>query len=293
MLSGVILKGIGGLYFVDTDNGVYACKPRGIFRYRNQKPMIGDFVKIDVVSESDKEAVIIDVENRTSALYRPAVANVDQVLITFSVASPNPNFILIDKIILLTEKEKLEPVIVFNKSELGISDEVAKRIEIYKNIGYRVIITSAKTNEGIEELREVMSDRISVFAGPSGVGKSSLSNAILPGIELKTGEISEKIKRGKHTTRHSELIKLDFGGFLVDTPGFTNLDLHNFDVHEISEYFIEFESLEHGCKFNDCAHISEPGCEVKEALKNGEIFKERYDSYIYIRNEILSRKERY
>lgn len=291
-IAGIILKGIGGFYYVDTAQGVYECRARGLFRNQKIMPLVGDFAEIDVTSEDPKEGYVVKIKKRNNELLRPHVANVEQVIVTMSVKSPNPNFILLDKLIVLAQFNHLEPIICFNKVDLIDSDVIDEIACIYIDAGYQVVVTSAKKNMGIEALREIMRDSINVFAGPSGVGKSSLTNELMPGLELKTGEISEKISRGKHTTRHSELIELDFGGFVLDTPGFTSLELDMIKSAELEQYFREF-NRDARCKFNDCHHISEPKCAVKEGVKNGTISKMRYDSYLYIYNELSQRKERY
>ncbi len=292
-LDGIIIKGIGGFYYVDVNKKIYECRARGLFRNKNIKPLVGDFATIDVISEQDAKGYVVEIKERHVELLRPNVANVEQVIITMAVKKPNPNYILLDKLIILAESNNLEPIICFNKIELVDIEDINEIRDIYKNAGYTVVLTSVKENIGIEELRSVMKDHINVFAGPSGVGKSSLTNLLQPGLELKVGEISEKISRGKHTTRHSELIELDFGGFVLDTPGFTSLDLSMINADVLALYYREFNDLSKPCKFADCRHINEPKCVVIEKVANGTISKKRYDSYLYIYNEIASRKERY
>ncbi len=292
-LDGIIIKGIGGFYYVDVDKKIYECRARGLFRNKNIKPLVGDYATIDVISEQDAQGYVVEIKERHVELIRPNVANVEQVIITMAVKKPSPNYILLDKLIILAESNFLEPIICFNKIELVDREDINKIRDIYKEAGYIVVLTSVKENIGIDELQSVMKDHINVFAGPSGVGKSSLTNLLQPGLELKVGEISEKISRGKHTTRHSELIELDFGGFVLDTPGFTSLDLSMINAENLALYYREFNDLTKSCKFSDCKHINEPGCTVLEKVENGEISKKRYDSYLYIHNEISSRKERY
>jgi ribosome biogenesis GTPase len=292
-LDGIIIKGIGGFYYVDVDKKIYECRARGLFRNKNIKPLVGDYATIDVISEQDAQGYVVEIKERHVELIRPNVANVEQVIITMAVKKPSPNYILLDKLIILAESNFLEPIICFNKIELVDREDINKIRDIYKEAGYTVVLTSVKENIGIDELQSVMKDHINVFAGPSGVGKSSLTNLLQPGLELKVGEISEKISRGKHTTRHSELIELDFGGFVLDTPGFTSLDLSMINAENLALYYREFNDLTKSCKFSDCKHINEPGCTVLEKVENGEISKKRYDSYLYIHNEISSRKERY
>ncbi|MEA3422257.1 MAG: ribosome small subunit-dependent GTPase A [Bacillota bacterium] len=292
-LDGIIIKGIGGFYYVDVNKKIYECRARGLFRNKKIKPLVGDYATIEVISEKDAQGYIVEIKERHVELIRPNVANVEQVIITMAVKKPSPNYILLDKLIILAESNSLEPIICFNKIELIEKEEIIKISDIYKEAGYTVVLTSVKENSGIEKLKFVMKDHINVFAGPSGVGKSSLTNLLQPGLELKVGEISEKISRGKHTTRHSELIELDFGGFVLDTPGFTSLDLSMINAENLALYYREFNDLDESCKFTDCRHINEPGCAVLKKVENSTISKKRYDSYLYIYKEISSRKERY
>jgi len=288
MVDGIIIKGIAGFYYVRTSTGVYECKARGIFKKRKITPLVGDKVKINVLSEEPKEGWIEELEKRKVELFRPAVANVDQAVVVFALKSPDPHLNLLDKILLLGEYAGLELIVCFNKADLLEGDEVFEYYKsIYELAGYNVVMTSVKTGEGIEKIRELLKDKISVFAGPSGVGKSSMLNVVQPGLELKTGEISEKIQRGKHTTRHTELIELEFGGWVVDTPGFTSLDLNFIDMNELADLFQEFREYQGCCRFNDCMHINEPECAVKTAVEEGYIHKNRYDSYLYFYNNII------
>ncbi|MBN2260987.1 MAG: ribosome small subunit-dependent GTPase A [Clostridiales bacterium] len=293
MKEGIIIKGIGGFYYVDVDKTIYECRARGLFRNVNITPLVGDFAKIEIISEEKLEGHVVEIMDRSVELMRPHVANVDQVIITMSVMNPNPNFILLDKLIVLSESHHLEPIICFNKVDLDLTDYIHEIKNIYKSAGYKVVVTSVDLMQGIAELKEVMKDHINVFAGPSGVGKSSLTNQLKPGLELKVGEVSEKIGRGKHTTRHSELIELDFGGFVLDTPGFTSLDLSTIELDELKNLFREFNQVTQLCKFADCKHINEPGCGIKKQVENSTISKMRYESYLYIYNELSQRKERY
>jgi len=288
MVKGIIVKGIAGFYYVRTDNGIYECKARGIFKKNKVTPLVGDKVNINILSEDPKEGWIEEIEERNVELFRPAVANVDQAVIVFALKSPDPHLNLLDKIILLAEYSGLDLTICFNKADLIEGDAEFERYKaIYELAGYNVVMTSTKTGDGIEEVRDLLKDKISVFAGPSGVGKSSMLNVVQPGLELKTGEISEKIKRGKHTTRHTELIELEFGGWVVDTPGFTSLDLNFIDMAELADLFQEFREFEGHCRFNDCMHINEPDCAVKAAVDTGHIHQNRYDSYLYFYNNLV------
>jgi ribosome biogenesis GTPase len=288
---GIIFKGIGGNYYIHTQEGIYVCRARGLFRKEGIKPLVGDYVVIDVISETKKEGYVIEIEERKAELIRPHVANVEQVIITMAATRPNPNFILLDKLIVLSLNIGLEPIICFNKVEFDSEELIDKVASIYADAGHQVVLTSAKKGYGIETLREMMRDKINVFAGPSGVGKSSLINTLMPGMKLKIGEVSEKIQRGKHTTRHSELMPLDFGGYVLDTPGFTSLDLTMIAKGDLRDFYREFEQVH--CQFRDCHHINEPKCGVKLAVKEERISVMRYKSYCYLYEEINNRKERY
>ena len=291
MINGKIIKGIGGFYYVDTEKGLYECRARGIFRKNKITPLVGDRVSISVVDEENKKGVVEEIEKRDTELVRPPIANVDKALIVFAIKNPAPNLSLLDRFIVLAEKENLEIVIVFTKVDLDADGELLEELKsIYEVSGYKVIPVSNKLKLNIDKIKEELKENTVVFAGPSGVGKSSLLNEVDKNFELKTGEVSDKIKRGKHTTRHAELLKLECGGMVADTPGFSSLTLDDIDESELKEYFIEF--YEHdGCKFGSrCIHENEPSCAVKEAVKNGEISKKRYDSYIQLLNEIRQSK---
>ena len=294
MINGKIIKGIGGFYYVDTENGLYECRARGIFRKNKVTPLVGDRVSISVVDEENKKGVVEEIEKRDTELVRPPIANVDKALIVFAIKNPSPNLSLLDRFIVLAEKENLEIVIVFTKVDLDADGELLEELKsIYEVSGYKVIPVSNKLKLNIDKIKEELKENTVVFAGPSGVGKSSLLNEVDKNFELKTGEVSDKIKRGKHTTRHAELLKLECGGMVADTPGFSSLTLDDIDESELKEYFIEFDKYD-DCRFGSrCIHENEPSCAVKEAVENGEISKKRYESYIQLLNEIRSGKRRY
>ena len=294
MINGKIIKGIGGFYYVDTENGLYECRARGIFRKNKITPLVGDRVSISVVDEENKKGVVEEIEERDTELVRPPIANVDKALIVFAIKNPSPNLSLLDRFIVLAEKENLEIVIVFTKVDLDTDGELLGELkDIYEVSGYKVIPVSNKLKLNIDKIKEELKENTVVFAGPSGVGKSSLLNEVDKNFELKTGEVSDKIKRGKHTTRHAELLKLECGGMVADTPGFSSLTLDDIDESELKEYFIEFDKHD-DCRFGSrCIHENEPSCAVKEAVENGEISKKRYESYIQLLNEIRSGKRRY
>ena len=294
MINGKIIKGIGGFYYVDTENGLYECRARGIFRKNKITPLVGDRVSISVVDEENKKGVVEEIEERDTELVRPPIANVDKALIEFAIKNPSPNLSLLDRFIVLAEKENLEIVIVFTKVDLDTDGELLGELkDIYEVSGYKVISVSNKLKLNIDKIKEELKENTVVFAGPSGVGKSSLLNEVDKNFELKTGEVSDKIKRGKHTTRHAELLKLECGGMVADTPGFSSLTLDDIDESELKEYFIEFDKYDE-CRFGSrCIHENEPSCAVKEAVENGDISKKRYESYIQLLNEIRSGKRRY
>ena len=294
MINGKIIKGIGGFYYVDTEKGLYECRARGIFRKNKITPLVGDRVSISVVDEENKKGVVEEIEERDTELVRPPIANVDKALIVFAIKNPSPNLSLLDRFIVLAEKENLEIVIVFTKVDLDTDGELLGELkDIYEVSGYKVISVSNKLKLNIDKIKEELKENTVVFAGPSGVGKSSLLNEVDKNFELKTGEVSDKIKRGKHTTRHAELLKLECGGMVADTPGFSSLTLDDIDESELKEYFIEFDKYD-DCRFGSrCIHENEPSCAVKEAVENGDISKKRYESYIQLLNEIRSGKRRY
>lgn len=293
MLNGKIIKGIGGFYYVDTENGLYECRARGIFRKQKITPLVGDRASISVVDEETKKGVVEEIDKRDTELVRPPIANVDKALIVFAIKDPKPNLSLLDRFIVLAEKENLDIVIVLTKSDLDEDNTLEELKDIYELSGYKVIPVSNKTKLNIDKIKEELRDSVVVFAGPSGVGKSSLLNEIDGNFQLQTGEVSDKIKRGKHTTRHAELLKLECGGMVADTPGFSSLTLEDIEETELKEYFIEFDEFD-DCKFGSrCIHENEPSCAVKEAVEKGEISKQRYESYIQLLNEMRQGKRRY
>ena len=293
MIEGRIIKGIGGFYYIETEKGLYECRARGIFRKNKITPLVGDFVKISVVDEDNKKGVVEEIQERKTELVRPPIANVNKALIVFAVKNPTPHLSLLDRFIVLAERENLEIVIILTKIDLDDDNTFEKIKNIYEPCGYKVIGVSNLENKNIDKVKEELKGNTVVFAGPSGVGKSSLLNQIDSNFQLKTGDVSDKIKRGKHTTRHAELFELEFGGMVADTPGFSSLTLDDIEDIDLKDYFIEFEDHD-DCKFGSrCIHQNEPNCAVKEAVENGEIPKERYESYIQLLNEIRQGKRRY
>ena len=291
MLEGVILKGIGGFYYIDTETGVYECRARGIFRKEGIRPTVGDAVRISVLDEANKKGSLDEILPRRNELIRPRVSNVDQAVIVFAAKSPNMNLDLLDRFLLLAEEQELDIVIVINKIDRDKKEAYLEAAEMYRKAGYPVICTSAEKGIAIEELRAALENKISVFAGPSGVGKSSLINAAFPGLELSTGAISEKIQRGKHTTRHAELIQITDKSYIVDSPGFTSLFLNHIPSEKLQYHFREFEPFTHKCYYNGCIHINEPDCAVKAQIGEA-IAQKRYDRYVTIYEELKEEEER-
>lgn len=293
-MKGKILKGIGGFYYVFTENEqLYECKAKGIFRNQNIKPLVGDDVEMDILDEEMKKGNIINILERTNDLIRPAVANVDQAMIIFAAAKPAPNLNLLDRFLILMLQQKVETIICFNKTDVVSEKEISLLEETYRNCGYRTLFTSTFTEEGINSVKELLAHKTTVLAGPSGVGKSSIVNLLSPEANTKTGEISEKIQRGKHTTRHSELIAVGAETFVMDTPGFSSLYLDGLEKDELKEFFPEFKQYDSQCRFLGCMHLNEPDCNVKEALKNGKISKIRYKNYKDLFEELNNKKRKF
>lgn len=292
-MQGKIIKGIAGFYYIYAEDGnVYECKAKGIFRKDNFKPLVGDNVEITVLNEEEKEGSVTSILPRRNSLIRPAVANVDQAFLIFAMENPKPNFLLLDRFLIMMEQQEIPVVICFNKKDVGEKEEMEKLYEIYTGCGYRVVLSSTYEGEGMDEIREILKGKTTVVAGPSGVGKSSITNCMQGEVQMETGEISKKLKRGKHTTRHSQVIPVEKNTFLVDTPGFSSLYLTDIKEEELRDYFPEFVMYEPQCRFQGCMHIHEPGCAVKEALSEGEISQQRYDNYLALYEE-LKEKRRY
>ena len=292
-MQGKIIKGIEGFYYIYAEDGnVYECKAKGIFRKDNFKPLVGDNVEITVLNEEEKEGSVTSILPRRNSLIRPAVANVDQAFLIFAMENPKPNFLLLDRFLIMMEQQKIPVVICFNKKDVGEKKEMEKLYEIYTGCGYCVVLSSTYEGEGMDEIREILKGKTTVVAGPSGVGKSSITNCMQGEVQMETGEISKKLKRGKHTTRHSQVIPVEKNTFLVDTPGFSSLYLTDMKEEELRDYFPEFVMYEPQCRFQGCMHIHEPGCAVKKALSEGKISQQRYDNYLALYEE-LKEKRRY
>lgn len=270
---------------------VYECRAKGGFRNQKIKPLVGDEVELQIIDEEEGTGNITGIFPRKNMLIRPAVANIDQVLLVFAVRDPVPNLNLLDRFLIMMEQQKVPCFVCFNKTDLTTKEEISRLEDIYRNTGYPVSFCSVYEQEGIERLREIMTGSTTVLAGPSGVGKSSLLNSIFPDADMETGQISEKIRRGKHTTRHSELFLVGKNTYLCDTPGFTSLDVGQMEAEDLRYCFPELAQHEGECRFQGCVHIKEPGCRVKDAVKAGEISKERYDTYCLLYQELKNRRK--
>lgn len=294
-MRGKIIKGIGGFYYVCTAGGgePYECRAKGVFRKDGRKPLTGDDVEMDVLDGEKRLGNIRELLPRHSELIRPAVANADQALVIFSVTAPAPNFNLLDRFLIRMGQQGLNTVICFNKQDLDGQRNNEPYGKIYRDCGYRVLNVSALYRKGIEELRELLKGKTTVTAGPSGVGKSSIVNCLQSKTVMETGEISAKIERGRHTTRHSELIAVDENTFIFDTPGFTSLDLFELKKEQLSGYYPEFGEREKHCRFVGCAHLEEPDCGVKQALEQGQISRLRYDNYRQLYGELEQKEKRF
>ncbi len=292
-MQGKIIKGIAGFYYVHVaGSGIYECKAKGIFRKDKQKPLVGDNVRMDILDEDEKKGNIRELLPRKNQLIRPAVANIDQALVIFAMLQPKPNLNLLDRFLITMEKQKVETVICFNKKDIASETEEAKLAEVYEKCGYHLLFVSAREKEGIEAIRKLLDGKTTAVAGPSGVGKSSIINILQPSAQMETGEISQKIDRGKHTTRHSELITISENTYIMDTPGFSSLYIEDMEKEDLKDYFIEFQEYEPYCRFQGCSHIHEPDCGVKQALEEGKISQIRYDNYVALYGE-LKEKRRY
>jgi len=291
-LKGKIIKGIAGFYYVHTqeEDLVYECKAKGIFRSQKIKPLVGDDVEINTEDQPEGYGTIVQILPRKNELLRPAVANVDQALIIFAAAQPEPNLNLLDRFLIMMQKQQVNTIICFNKMEIVSERELTLLKDTYLRCGCEVIFTSMLQEEGLSLLYPKMKGKTTVLAGPSGVGKSTFINLVQPEANMETGDISEKIKRGKHTTRHSELIYIEEGTYIMDTPGFSSLYINEIEKDELKDYFVEFREYEEGCRFIGCNHLNEPHCAVKEALQEKEISKLRYENYVILYEELKNQK---
>lgn len=293
-MQGRIIKGIAGFYYVYSvvESSVYECKAKGIFRKDKIKPLVGDLVEIEILDEEEKKGNIVDILPRTSELIRPAVANIDQALVVFAITKPKPHFNLLDRFLVMMEQNNIPVTICFNKSDIADETEIEQIRSIYEPAGYSMIFTSAKLEENIEEIKDALRGKITAVAGPSGVGKSSLINCMQSNVNMETGNISEKIERGKHTTRHSELIPIEENTYIMDTPGFSSLYTNDFEKEELKFFFPEMQEYHEQCKYLGCNHMSEPSCAVKDAVKEGHISKVRYENYRGMFKELEQKEKR-
>ena len=292
-MQGKIIKGIAGFYYVHVvESGLYECKAKGVFRKEKIKPLVGDMVELDVLDEIEKKGNIVDILPRKNELIRPAVANIDQALVVFAVNKPKPHFNLLDRFLIMMESKEIPVILCFNKKDIAAEPEIQKLKDIYEACSYQMVFTSAIQEENVSQLKELLKGKTTAIAGPSGVGKSSLINILQPDAKMETGSISEKIERGKHTTRHSELIWIEDDTYIMDTPGFSSLYTNDFEKEELKFYFTEFSPFEGQCRFQGCDHVHEPGCAVKDALEEGKIHPVRYENYLEMYQE-LKEKRRY
>ena len=292
-MRGKIIKGIAGFYYVHVvESGVYECKAKGVFRKEKLKPLVGDEVEIEILSEAEKEGNITEVFPRKNELVRPAVANIDQALVVFAITKPRPHFNLLDRFLVMMESKDIPVILCFNKEDIATDPQVKELKDIYADLSYPLLFTSARLGQNMDEVKKVLKGRTTVIAGPSGVGKSSIINILQPEANMETGAISTKIERGKHTTRHSELFPIDEDSYIMDTPGFSSLYVNDFEKEELKYYFPEFAPYEGTCRFQGCGHIHEPDCAVKAALGQGLIHEVRYKNYVEMYEE-LKNKRRY
>lgn len=293
-MQGRIIKGVAGSYTVSVQNAErYECKALGIFRKNGITPLVGDIVELDQTDDEKKTAVISRILPRSCELIRPACANVDQVLIIFAVTEPEPNLNLLDRFLIMMKKQKVSVTICFNKADIAGESDMKKLSECYEACGVNVMFASVRMEDGIGEIKEVLKGKTTILAGPSGVGKSSLMNLLAPFANMETGVLSEKIKRGKQTTRHTELICLGEDTFLCDSPGFTSLYLDSIETDDLKKFYNEFEKYSMNCRFLTCNHLNEPDCAVKDAVKSGEISRIRYENYKLLYEELKKQNSRW
>ena len=294
MPEGQIRKAISGFYYVKSGDGnLVQCKGRGVFKIRGISPLVGDFVTI--VQDGDNDATITEVHERKNELVRPPIANVDQALLVFSIVEPDFSLHLLDRFLTVIESVGIKPVICLTKKDVAGEKDLQQAVsatDYYRGIGYDVIGTFIGDPELFPLLQPYLEEKTTVLAGQSGVGKSTLLNTLIPELSLKTGEISEALGRGRHTTRHVELLEVA-GGLVADTPGFSSLDFDHIEKEELRDYFVEMENVENECKFRGCLHLKEPGCAVKQKVETGDILQSRYNNYLQFLQEITDRKPRY
>lgn len=291
-MQGKIIKGIAGFYYIHAENGqVYECKAKGAFRKQKIKPLVGDMVRIAVLDEAEHLGNVEEILPRKNELIRPAVANIDMALVIFAAAKPEPNFNLLDRFLCMMEFQNVPVTICFNKADLVDEEKIEEYRRIYEPAGYRLMSTCTRTGEGVDAVKALLHGKTTTVAGPSGVGKSSLINALQSDVQMQTGVISDKIDRGKHTTRHSEIVPVMEDSYIMDTPGFSSMDVPGFEKEDLWTCFPEFREYEPYCKFQGCSHINEPDCGVKEALAEGKISSVRYENYKLLYEELKKMKK--
>lgn len=289
-MKGLIIKGIGGFYYVDTGSEIIEAKGRGIFKKDGITLAVGDKVELEIIDDAEKKGVINSIYPRKNQFIRPPIANVDTFVVVFAASKPKPNLVLVDKFLVMAEMHGVEAVICINKSDLVSPEVLAEYRAIYGNI-YPVIAVSARTGEGMDELKQAVSGKTAALAGPSGVGKSTIINALIPHANMETGSISEKTKRGKHTTRHVEIFRADGGGRIFDTPGFTSFEIMEAEEDNLMHYYPDIDRYSANCYYDNCRHLKEPSCAVREALNEGKIHRLRYESYAANMEEIKNRRK--
>lgn len=293
-VKGKIIKGIAGFYYVYVSGiGTVECKAKGAFRNKSIKPLVGDNVLIDIIDIEKKLGNIVKILERDNELIRPAVANIDQAIIVFAVKRPDPNINLLDKFLVMMEYQNIDTYICFNKIDIGDEEFVDQLEKMYSDAGYKVVLSSTIEEEGIDEVRKLLKGKTTVLAGPSGVGKSSMLNILTNQYTMETGSVSEKIGRGKHTTRHSEIFALDDSTYVFDTPGFSSLFVPGMTKEELEDCFPEMSDYKTQCRFIGCAHINEPNCAVKDALAEGHISESRYENYKMMYQELKDQENKY
>ena len=289
-MEGLIVKGIGGFYYVDTGSEIIEAKGRGIFKKDGITLAVGDRVELEIIDEAGRKGVINSIYPRKNQFIRPPIVNVDTFVVVFAASKPKPNLVLVDKFLVMAEMHGVEAVICINKSDLVSRDELDEYRNVYDGI-YPVIAVSARTGEGMDELKKAISGKTAAFAGPSGVGKSTITNALVPHANMETGSISEKTKRGRHTTRHAEIFKAEGGGRIFDTPKFTSFEIMEADEESLMHYYPDIERYSDGCFYDNCRHLKEPQCAVREAVNKGKIHRLRYESYAANMEEIKNRRK--
>lgn len=289
-MQGKIIKGIAGFYYVYAEESLYECKAKGAFRNQKVKPLVGDNVVISVLDKEKKIGNIDQILPRTSELVRPAVANVDQALVVFAASAPEPNFNLLDRFLIMMEKQKVPTIICFNKMDLVDDAKFQEYAAVYERSGYPVISASTYEEHGMDTIFKALKGKTTTLAGPSGVGKSSIMNMLNPDAHMDTGIISKKIERGRHTTRHSEILPVGEDTYLMDTPGFSSVYFYDMEPEDLKLYYREFEAYEPYCRFGGCNHIGEKECGIKQAVENGKISSSRYENYRLFFEELKDRK---